>query len=765
MDQYPRRRAWLSLAVSALACQLTPWAHAQTVPAAPAPAASEAAAPTVPVAPEAPASAPATTRTPDQGKEASSTLTTVVVTASRRREPSRDVPMQVTAVPAEQLQKSGARSLQDYVADLPGVDVKSAGGAGLGSITIRGVSTGNQTIATVGTYIDDVAVGSTNAYANGASSALDMSLLDLKHIELLRGPQGTLYGAGAMGGVLKYVTNEPDTYEWSGQASLGFSSTKGGRISHVESAIVNVPLSKDVAGLRVAAFTDRSGGWIDAIGLAAASNVNGGRTNGARFSLLVEPDSGWKIRLTNTYQDLKRDGTETVEYDATTGRPLNGRGVRNLTRREPYALRLNVAAIDVEYDFKWARLNAITSRQNSRYDTLTDFTQAYGPLLRDAGLDVESVAFRNVVTVKKTTQEFRLTSKAGQQFDWLLGAFWNQEIATNDNLLDSTGPGGTPGPDIVSGKLPSTFREAAVYGDITWNQSKDVSVTAGIRVARNKQRFAQVGTSLFTGDRDTASSSAETSKTYLLTGKYSLTPTSNVYVRAASGYRPGGPNLTLQASDPSSFGHDSLWSYEAGYKADLFDRTLSVEGSIFKIKWSDLQQNFSRNGLNVIVNSGKAEVNGAELSMKWQTTRELMLAGNLALLDARLTEPAAGLGVSDSRLPNSARVSASLAGRYTFDLASHPAYVGLSERFIGARNAGFEGSDTLPNYRLPSYAVTDLQAGIDFGKNIQLAFFVRNVTNKAGQASADTGLLSLGGPLMVSEERPRTVGLTITASY
>lgn len=692
-------------------------------------------------------------------------LETVVVTANRRREPSRDVPMQVNAMDAGEMRKTGARSLQDYVADLPGVDIKSGGGAGLGSISIRGVTTGNQTIATVGTYIDDVAVGSTNAYANGATSALDMSLLDLNHLEVLRGPQGTLYGAGAMGGVLKYVTNEPDTGEWSGQASLGVSATKGGRVSFVESAILNAPLSEDVAGLRVAAFSDRSGGWIDSVGSLPGRDIDGGRTTGGRVSLLLSPTAHFKVRLTDTYQDLRRDGTEAVDYDPITGRPVYGHGLRNLTRAEPYKLRLNVAAMDIEYDFKWARLNAITSVQTSAYDTLTDFTQAYVPLLQEAGLSVESAAFRNQVGVKKTTQEFRLTSQAGGQFEWLLGAFWNRERATNDNVLDSTMAGGEPGPDILTGKLPSTFREMALYGDITWNPVKQASITAGVRVARNKQRFSEVGSSLLSGDIDTSSTSAETSKTYLLTGKYSLTKTSNVYARIASGYRPGGPNLTVQPTDSTSFRHDSLWSYELGYKADLLDRTLSIEADAFAIKWSDLQQNFSRNGLNIIVNSGKADIKGAELTVKWQATRDLTLGGNLALIDAKLTEPAAGLGSSGSRLPNSARIAGSLIGRYAFTAAGRPAYFGLSERYVGRRNAGFEDSTSLPNVVMPGYAVTDLQGGIDITAKVNLALYVRNAANKAGWVSADTGLLPLGAPLMVTEERPRTVGLTVTASY
>ena len=149
----------------------------------------------------------------------------VVVTATRRREPSREVPMQVDVLPTQQLEQAGARTLTDYLAAEPGIDVKTTGGVGQGAISIRGVTTGDQVSNTVGTYIDDVAAGSSTAFANGYVNAIDMALLDLNHIEVLRGPQGTLYGAGAMGGVLKYVTNEHDTYEFSGSVSVGGSFT------------------------------------------------------------------------------------------------------------------------------------------------------------------------------------------------------------------------------------------------------------------------------------------------------------------------------------------------------------------------------------------------------------------------------------------------------------------------------------------------------------------------------------------------------------
>ena len=159
--------------------------------------------------------------------------------------------MQVGVLSPDSLSRSGAKSLKDYLSREPGVDLNSWGGAGIGSISIRGITTGNDTSATVGVYVDDVAMGSSVPFLNGAFHALDLGLLDLRQIELLRGPQGTLYGASAMGGVLKYVTSDPDTYEFSGKVQLGASSTSHGGAGSTVAGVVNVPLSQDVAGLRV----------------------------------------------------------------------------------------------------------------------------------------------------------------------------------------------------------------------------------------------------------------------------------------------------------------------------------------------------------------------------------------------------------------------------------------------------------------------------------------------------------------------------------
>ena len=747
---FPMRRPLLSLMLSLASGSMSVCANAQSAPA-PAPDAAPAKADAS--AKPAAAAASAARDAPVQAIE------TVMITATRRREPAREVPMQVDTVSTEKLEQAGARTLTDYLAVEPGVDVKTQGGAGIGAITMRGVSTGDQTSAVVSTYIDDVAFGSSTAYASGSTTALDMALLDLNHIELLRGPQGTLYGAGAMGGLLKYVTNEPDTGEFSGQASLGASFTRHGAPSFTESGIVNVPLKEDVAGLRVAVFHERDGGFVDAVGPAARQNVDGGSSKGGRVSLLIEPTNRWKIRLTATGQETLRDGMDYVDYDVATSQPVEGGGIRKLAVAEPYSVRIGVAAADLEYDFGSFRLNSITSAQNSRFIQRQDLSYEYGPAI---GVDVAYAD--NLADVHKATQEFRLTSKAGTEVEWIAGYYFDHETGQNQQYDTAVEMG-----DLLHASLPSTYRENALYGDLTWNMTPRFALTGGMRIARNNQTFREIGGGELVGggEVDLLGSSADTSKTYMATAKYALTPVSNVYVRIASGYRPGGPNVVIPNSGaPDVFQPDTLWSYEGGYKADLLDKTLSLQASVYDIRWNKPQQYTAVDGINVIANGGKAQVDGMELSATYRPLREFTLVGGLAYNDARLTQAAPGLGADGAPLPNTARFSANLAANYDFSLGGRSAYVGVSNHFVGQRNAGFAGSEALPAYRLPRYDLTDLQGGVDFGK-FQLALYVRNLFDKRAQIGAETNLVTagVGGPALVNESRPITAGATLTAKF
>jgi iron complex outermembrane receptor protein len=684
----------------------------------------------------------------------------VTVTATRRREPVRDVPLRVETLSADALERSGAASLMDYVGSLPGVHVSSDGGPGRGQVEIRGVSVGALSAPTVGIYIDDVAFGSSTSFVGEAVSALDLSLLDLHHVELLRGPQGTLYGAGAMGGLLKYVTNDPDSSGFSGKAGVAVRQSKGGALGHTENAVINVPLSEGVAALRMAAFNEHDGGYLRSVGRVTGDHANAGDTRGARVSLLFDPSKDLRVRLTATQQNIARDGTAIVQYDAATGQPIYGDLTHQLYRTEPYTIKTGVLSADVEYNMGWARLNVIGSAQRFRGKTMLDATDIVGSDgLNFAGLD-------NTIGLDKKTAEVRLTSDRGP-LEWLAGYYHNKETGNRNQRLYAELPDNST-MDFVTSSQPSRFTENAVYGDLTWNGIPQWSFTVGARAARNRQVY---GTST-NGVKDFESGGKDSSKTYLATARYSIDKVSSVYVRAASGYRPGGPNPPALDQNgqvipgaPATFSADTLWSYEAGYKADLLDKRLFLEVAVFDIRWDKLQQPIAIGVTTLTGNAGKAESKGLELAMRYQVNAHFSLDGSLAYTDAKLTEDAPALGPSGARLPNSARLSSAIGGRYTLEVAGKAAYAGLNIRQVGQRNAGFASPVTsVPNFSMPGYVLGDVQAGVEID-GWEVGAFVRNLADKRAFSGADTALSAFGGPLRATLVQPRTFGMNVSRAF
>jgi len=769
----PNGGTWL---VGSLLGLASAYGHAQTVtpPGAASAVSAEAESATVTANPSADANAvapgAAQTVTPATAKDGA-TLNTVVVTATRRREPAREVPMQINVISAEELQKSGAKTMSDFLSSEPGVDLNTQGGSGAGQISMRGVTTGEQTGPTVGVYVDDVAFGGSTLFSQGATFALDMSLLDLNHIEVLRGPQGTLYGAGAMGGLLKYVTNEPDTNTFSGQASAGLSTTKHGGIGNTASAVLNIPIKNDVAAVRVSAFSQHDAGYIDAVGPQAGTRVDRGDTYGARASLLLTPTSQFTVRLSAITQNINRNAPNYVAYD-NSGKPVDGDLTTRIYAPEPFHQNVQLYSLGLEYDFGWSRFNSITSYQSVKTNAPQDLSVVYVPALAAQGLNLNSVVAANIASTNKVTQEFRLTSPGNRQLEWIAGLFFTRERSESDQGIVAGFADGSSG-YLSSLTAPSTYTEYAAYGDLTYHVTPRLALTGGMRIAHNNQNFDQTTGGLLGGPTSTISApSSDTSKTYMLTASYGLTENSNVYVRAASGYRPGGPNAQLVSpitglpgNGNATFQPDTLWTYEAGYKADLFDKRLSLSATVYDIEWKNIQQLGAIEGVNQVLNAGNARIKGFELASSFRPDRHWNFGVGFSYIDAKLTQGNASTGTqSGDPLPNSAKFSATLTGTYHFSLGSYASYVGIAERIVGRRHSGFSNSTGRPDYQLPGYAVTDLLAGIDFGK-ASLNFYLRNLFDRRALLAAGTALMPMGGPALVSVERPRTFGAVLTVPF
>lgn len=695
-----------------------------------------------------------------------STLDSVVVSAARRREPVREVPLKVDVLQTETLERTGARELGDYVANQPGVTL-THGGAFAGALSIRGLATASVGASSVGVYVDDVATGSSAPYGLGAVTPLDMGLLDLHHIEILRGPQGTLYGAGAMGGLIKYVTNEPDTGEFSGNARVALSATRDGGMGHTINGVVNVPIKQDVAAVRVAAYTTRFGGYDDTVGLAAQKNVNRGTTTGARISALLTPARNLSMRLTLTSQEAKRVGNDYEDLNLVTGQPTLGERLRRLDAEEPSSVRTHLLGLDVEYDMGWARLNAITSVQDVKLHGLQDASATILPVLVRAGLPVTSVWGDSRGKQHRVSQEFRLTSRASRDIEWLAGLYVNRERSSVDGGIryaTATGPGSLK---LYETTKPATYRDLAAYGDVTWHATPSLALTGGVRVGRMSQSFTNTSDGLLAGGASSnGGDSKETATTWLATAGYKLDAQNSIYTRVASGYRPGGPNGLLPTTSPTikpMFKSDSLWSYEAGYKAALLDRRLVIDAALYDIEWTDIQQTVTDGSIfGFFTNAGKARIRGAELALSWLPSAAWRFDGSLSLIDAKLRTDASGLGGhAGDRLPNTARVSASLAATRNLELFGRPAYLGANLRHTGARNAGFPGSTLALDYRLPAYTVLGLQAGIDY-RRFQLSAYVRNLANSRGLAAVAVASATAGKAVVVE---PRTIGVAVNVPF
>lgn len=693
---------------------------------------------------------------------------TITISATRRAEAIRDVPVSVVKLSTDAQLALGARDLVDVLASVPGVTYNQTfGKSGSGDIVIRGVSTGNVFNPTVGVYIDDVPIGGTSGQ-NFGSSAFDQRLLDLASIEILKGPQGTLYGAGAMGGLLKYNTRLPDASYFAGQLGGEASKTSGGGRNVTVYGNVNVPLSPHVMALRAAVFHARDGGYTDAVGPGGGSDVNSGEVTGARVALGLRPAKGWEVRLSAQTQESRFDGTGVASY-GLDGRPLAGERVRTgLRYAEPSTLRVNLATATVEADLGWAKLSSITGHQTKRTSEVSD--QNFFLLVLPPFLDIHQIDTTQGTRLDKTTQEFRLVSSPGT-LEWLAGVFLGDEKGDGEvRWVATTGPA-SPFPSgallLDNAGIETHWKETAVYGTVVWNASPALAFTAGARVARNSLDQVLRNAGLLTDGRSTQVRTRESPSTYLLAARYKLTPGASLYARAASGYRAGGPNApftdlnTGQQVSSAPYDSDSLWSYELGYKADLPGGLGSIDIAAYQIDWRDLQVQTFVNGVSGIGNAGKARSRGLEFGSVLRPVKDLTLRIAASLIEAQLTEDSPGLGgVSGERLPTAPKTAASLNARYDFGTR----FVAANLGHTGSRTVSFNANPGTPNYRLPSYTTLDLNAGMTLGA-IDVGVYLRNVTDARGQVSASTQLAGLGNPVTVNFIRPRTLGVTASMSF
>ena len=691
----------------------------------------------------------------------------IIVTAQKREQRLLDVPQSVSVVTGATLAQVHAERFQDYITRVPSAAFVETQ-AGNTRLVLRGINTGGVG-ATVATYVDETPYGSATALANGNILTPDLDPSDIERVEVLRGPQGTLYGANSLGGLVKFVTVAPTTEAVHAFAEGSVESVDHGSTGGSLRAALNLPLGPTVA-VRASGFYRKDPGFIDDPRLG--HHVNDGKTYGGRISALFKPVDELEIRASAVLENLNSNGTNQVDVDPVTLMPTIGRYSQRRLIRQPNDIRYRIYNLTASYDFGPVTLLSSTSYGMLNEAQLQDNSGVFGPALTGIfGVPLGAAQIQDVGQ-RRFTEEVRLTSSHSRVFEWSIGGFYTREHnAINQVVNGIDGVSGAAVPayaNLALASLDSKYREIAGFANGTIHFSRQIDLTVGGRYSHNSQRAVQSSSGPLAGDSQLSSGSSDNVFTYSVAPSFKPNDDTTIYARIARGYRPGGPNVlppTAPDSVPRTFGADTTTNYEVGIKSQLLDRKLSLELTGFYIDWNNIQLFTSVNGFGANTNGGSARSKGIEFSATATPIKGLSLTANGAYIDATLTSDASPLtgGLRGDRLPYSARFASTLGVDYERPLSGKvTGTAGVSWRYTGPRRSDF--NTDFGQRRLAAFSQIDAHAGVTFDR-FRLDAFVRNIGDSRGIVDLGASGSALDGAVGAAIVRPRSFGATLGFRY
>jgi outer membrane receptor protein involved in Fe transport len=583
----------------------------------------------------------------------------IIVTASKREQVLSEIPMSVIAIEGDTLKKTGGSSFEDFSALTPGLSYTDSG-PGAKRYALRGLqSAGDPEVAL---YYDEIPVlGLPGASLDTGDSQLDLRLWDVDRIEVLNGPQGTLYGSGAMGGAIRILSNRPRPDRFAGEAAVSVGSTEGGNGSWGANGFANIPLGGK-AGLRVVGGYLHDGGWIDdlprldiAVPQLGGRNRNDDQTWGGRAGLRIEPTEGWTVDATAWFQRTDTGAAfDTYPQFATTNDRYVSKAFVQTPWREKaelYSLTSTRTADDFEIVFT-ASYQDRTLRRT--IDTTRFLLQQFGcdpftwnktcftpPLLPAASFSLEEV--------EAWTGEARIASRSQGRLSWTAGVFLqssdtdrNGQVAKvdadGDILFDSKG---TALGRLFSRINHDTFDQEAVFGEVGYKLTPTLTATIGGRWFSSKRTDQQTIVQQFFPGQPIGDQPFQKFDESKLFQKYELawTPQKGIlaFLSAAEGFRAGGPNYPGGfALTAPPYRSDSVWDYELGWKATLATAPIYVEGSVFDLEWHNLQQLIPASLFSYIANAGAARSQGFEGRVQYRPMTSLSINAGVTYNHAAL---------------------------------------------------------------------------------------------------------------------------------
>ena len=725
----------------------------------------------------------------------SGALEDIIVTAEKRSESLEKVPMSIVAYSGQTLAEIGVQDFSSLAARIPGVTLNSAG-PGRSSYSIRGVASVGGNSPTTGLYVDETPILPSGG--DGAVASVDPDLFDLARVEVLRGPQGSLYGASSMGGTIRLITNQPELARTDGAVRVEGSDTQHGSGNLRLDGMYNVPLIEDRMALRVVGTYKDFSGFIDreigvwapnpgaqppypvspAVPISVVKGVNTEKLYSLRTLLKIAVSDAFTLTPSVWVQDLQVGGPP--DYDVPTGQaggPLIQARPANVS--EAYSDRFVLSNLTMTYDLSWGSLLSSTSYMHRQETTPDDQTEAL-EINIPQGQFVPSV-YAPIVTTRELTEELRLAfNPAGWALSGVAGAYFNNTnrhyfvdfLTPNYAALFSNSPSSAPYLPLSDVNYSQhgdySPKQSAVFAELNYAITSQWKATAGLRwydlqytAVRYEDGWSNGGPTLSTG---TAKNTGFNPKAEL---SYQATDEQLYYVSASKGVRPGGVNTSNLAQkgcgqDYGQYQPDSLWDYEAGAKTRWLNGAVTLNGAAYYIKWSDVQQGKTLPcSYQITENAGSAVVHGGELEIEALLGAHLHVGAGVGYSKAVLAADAPSLGgVKGQQLENVPLWNGNATVKYLFDPA--PGYAGFVRadgQYVDNSYPSFDRSDPATYQR--AYALLDLRAGVAHGA-WEANLFLDNVFDKQAALSRFiTDNYDASTRSRIFTNRPRTAGLSL----
>ena len=730
-----------------------------------------------------------------------STIEEVVVTATKRDASIQDLAISVQALTENVMAEQGITDITVVAASVPGLSLAD-GGPGYRTLYVRGVSSEYGSAGTTGVYIDDAFVQPGGI----VQTIVEPLYFDIDRIEVLRGPQGTLFGGSSMGGTIRFITRQPDLGKFSASAGAETSYTEDGGFNYEVDGLLNLPIANERAGLRiVGAYRDKDGYVDKLIGdfsdperqgtgpVTTIEDVNEEQYSTARLQLAVKATERFEIRPSVLYQ--KTESTSFGAFDRPTDEYDQRRGI---AVEEPVEDELTLTNLTLSYGWDYVRLLSSTSyseRDASFKEDASDAVEA--TVLPDfyglpRGLFFPTT-YDGSRLEKSLQEELRLSSTGDSGLQWVAGVYY--EDYEQENGFQWFIPGFSdvafPVPNDLFFQSDSALDRThkAAFAEINWPLTERLTTTLGLRWYE-----FEVRTQSFNRDGDLNGgplpdgpelSSNEDGVTPRVSIAYDLGE-QLMYVTASQGFRTGAPNSPVPGlssgstcvdefraagievsdeGDVAPFVSDDLWNYEIGIKTSWAENRFVVNAAAYRMDWNDLQSLFiAPCGFGAIVNFGEARLEGVELDYKLSLTPAFELSGGINYNDARISEDAPELGVSEGVvLPNAPEWVGSLNARYGFSMLDGNAYALATVRYVGESFRSFDHSD--PRAFQDSYTLVGARIGLE-RESWSFSLFADNVGDEdPGTFHFLSAFFGAPSHVRMFPLRGRTIGVNLRKDF